>query len=127
MEWLLWVSPSVTYVITSGAIYRHQYIKTFKTYRRWQANDPRKEESYRDYDSYHSFLRPRAETQFWDYVNYKSPDMHPGWWGVGWPVILIFRGLKKLLHPEVEVPDYEAIKKLERACLEKELEHDAES
>lgn len=120
LEALIWVGSVTGYLAVAGTAYRKQYIRTFKEWRRWQANDPNKNEEL--WDDYHSFRRPRAKISYHDYVNYKSNRIHPGWLGAFWLPIGIFVGARKILQPEVKVPDYTKLRELDKV-LDKELDN----
>lgn len=112
LEALIWAGGVGSYLLTAGVVYRKQYIRTFKEWRRWQADDPHKDEEL--WDDYYAFNRPRAKISYSDFMNLKSPRIPPWWLAPLWLPIGIGVGLKKILQPEVSVPDYIKIKELEK-------------
>lgn len=116
LEALAWVGSVSGYLAVAGTVYRKQYIRTFKEWRRWQAADPNKNEEL--WDDYHTFRRPRVKISYHDYMSNKSFRIHPGWLGSLWLPIGLFLGVRKVLQPEVKVPDYARIEELDRLSKE---------
>ena len=112
LELAAWLGSTVGYLLVAGGVYRKQYVRTFKEWRRWQANDPHKNEEL--WDDYHSFRRPRAKIDYRTYANWKSDRIAPWYLAPLWLPIGIYLGLRRILQPEVEVPDYTKIEELEK-------------
>ena len=111
LEVLAWVGSVTGYFGVAGTVYRKQYIRTFKEWRRWQAADPHKDEEL--HWDYHTYRRPRAKVGYRDYMTYKSGRIPPWWLAPLWLPIGVFIGVRSVLQPEVQVPDYSKIKELE--------------
>jgi len=111
-EGLIWLTSVGGYLLTGGIMYRQQYIRTFKEWRRWQAEDPTKSEALSsDWDVYH---RTRADISYYTYMEHKQSERVPPWWlAPFWVFWAIGFTLRAVLQPKVKVPDYTRIERLE--------------
>lgn len=112
LEVIAWVGGITGYLTVAGGVYRKQYVRTFREWRKWQADDPHRDEQL--WDDYHSYTRPRAKVGYRTYTAWKSDRIAPWYLAPLWLPIGIYLGLRKVLQPEVEVPDYIKIKELEK-------------
>lgn len=112
LEAIAWVGSITGYLTVAGGVYRKQYVRTFKEWRRWQAADPNKNEEL--WDDYHSYRRRRVQIGYREYAQWKSDRIAPWYVGPLWLPIGIYLGIRRVLQPEVTVPDYSKIKELEK-------------
>jgi hypothetical protein len=123
--WGLIVFAAVgTYTLLTGVLYRRQWIKTQTAWRRWQAEQPNKVEHlvHEWGDLRHA---RRSTVSYASYLVAFSDDIPPSKMAQVWPLYGPLRLVDALLHPEVKLPDYEALKTLEKGTLnslEKEIE-----
>lgn len=113
-EWLLALGAPGGYLLSVGVVYRQYYIHTYKKYRRWQAEKPNGEARiYRDIGFGYGHKR-REDVSYHSWFDVLGVhDLRPGQAAFGWPVFLAYKAGRKLLRPEVKVPDYSKIKELE--------------
>lgn len=111
MLWLEIAAPIATYVGGGMYAYRRRYAKLFKNWKRWQAEDPTGDYAWAgEYQMNH---KARKDVDFHRYVWSVQDHTPAGIMGFLWPFYLPTKGVKSFLRPEIKVPDYEKIKKLE--------------
>lgn len=120
-EGLITLASVGGYSVIGAVAYRIQYVRTYKAYKRWQAEKPDRLETL-DYDvGYEPIRKERRAIDYWGFFHtaigrkYVQPP-----YMMIWLLVLLFFGLAKFLHPQVKVPDVNKINLLERE-LRKEL------
>lgn len=108
---LLWAGSPLTYLVIAGIVYRYQYIRTYKEWRRWQAEAP--DQLVTLHHEYRISNARRHEVPYWEYMRCKSPSQVPGIAGLFWLPVGLYEAARKVLRPEIEMPDYGKIKGLE--------------
>lgn len=119
-EGLIWLTSIGGYVGVAATAYRVQYVKTYKAYRRWQAEKPKQIVNL-DYDVGYSFVKKeRQKTDYWEFFKAPGIDRVPPPYLVMWPILLVFWVFWKFMHPDVKVPDIQRINTLEKELRELE-------
>lgn len=113
-ESLIWIATTGGYMVSAATAYRVQYIKTFKRYKKWQAQHPDRVAKL-DYDVGYDFVKKaRANCTYADYFHDTDVmEMRPVWMLL-WPVHVLASGVLRFLRPEVKVADIPKIQNLQK-------------
>lgn len=114
LEWMILLGSSIGYISVGMAVYRSRYIETYKDYRRWQIESDAFAMFYSSDEWRPPQARPRGEFTYPDYMRCRNLKIPPGALGMLWLFVAIFHVSKKILRPEVNMPDYPKLSKLEK-------------
>ena len=110
--WWEVAAPVTTYVAGVLIAYRLRYIKLYKNWSRWQAEDPEATLSW--FGEYGMHYVRRNRTDFGTYVREGQRLLPPSIVALLWPAYWPVKGLIRFLRPAVKVPDYTKIRELEK-------------
>lgn len=111
MSWLEIILLIATYIFGGMYTYRRRYIRLYKNWKRWQAEDPRGDYAWAgEYDMIH---RERRKVDFHRYCWTVQDHTPAGVLAVLWPFYFPAKAVKNFVRPEIKAPDYEKIRELE--------------